>query len=480
MAGLGAGCGSEASDNSEPVAAGSWSLVANEDGGLIDTRAPERGAYPNPRKATNLTVSWRKDGKVCAHNGTETWCGGAVQGIPYKTTVKVEGTTLCKSLKDIYGNEVEKRCGAAVCGTDDDDGICIQTETKEGEACEICADQYGEVVKNTCKEKEEDDQECTKCNEAPPICKTPADGVKLGLKLLVEKLNANLKKAGISVQVSEADISKLVDYEGGDLSVGDASCDDITAYLEDEFSDDGEGTDDFVFGPEAIKECKEKGRCRIGQLITRSMAQACQAIPPECKKRSVEDGIIGGGGQCVKELCDGNSDIKKCVGSPLVLDLAGDGLSLRGIQDGLTFPLFGQGSLKTGWVAGSDDALLAVDFNNDGQITTGRELFGEATGGWAPDGFAALARFDANKDGQISAADPVYSRLLAWTDNGDAVSTKSELRSLKAVGVQSIALKAQKTSKVDGFGNEVGLRSVAQSQKKGSVSVFDVWFSVKR
>ncbi len=87
---------------------------------------------------------------------------------------------------------------------------------------------------------------------------------------------------------------------------------------------------------------------------------------------------------------------------------------------------------------------IALDLDGDGAITSGAELFGSSTvlasGARAPDGFAALAALDANGDGTLDARDPMFGRLVLWSDrNGDHRSASDELRPLAAT-VISISL----------------------------------------
>ncbi len=87
---------------------------------------------------------------------------------------------------------------------------------------------------------------------------------------------------------------------------------------------------------------------------------------------------------------------------------------------------------------------IALDLDGDGAITSGAELFGSSTvlanGARALDGFAALAALDANLDGTLDARDPMFSRLVLWSDrNGDHRSTPDELRPLSST-VTAISL----------------------------------------
>jgi len=87
---------------------------------------------------------------------------------------------------------------------------------------------------------------------------------------------------------------------------------------------------------------------------------------------------------------------------------------------------------------------VALDLDGDGAITSGAELFGSSTvlanGARATNGFAALAALDANGDGILDARDPMFSRLVLWSDrNGDHRSTPDEVAPLAAT-VTSISL----------------------------------------
>ncbi|NCV45140.1 MAG: hypothetical protein EBW15_10240 [Actinobacteria bacterium] len=167
--------------------------------------------------------------------------------------------------------------------------------------------------------------------------------------------------------------------------------------------------------------------------------------------------------------------------SPLVLDLEGDGLSLLGVNRGIRFDLDGDGwAEQTGWVDGAD-ALLVLDRNGDGRISSGRELFGDASvdgsGERYADGFAALGGFDADGNGRIDAADPVYGDLRLWQDlNADGESEATELTGLAAAGVVSIALGAQTVSWWQA-GHEVRLQSSYEGAQ-GTMAIVDIWFEV--
>jgi hypothetical protein len=168
------------------------------------------------------------------------------------------------------------------------------------------------------------------------------------------------------------------------------------------------------------------------------------------------------------------------LGTPLVLDLNGDGVSTTGYSQGVKFDLFATGEqVQTGWVS-SSDGLLVLDRNHDGSINDGSELFGSSTtlsdGQRATDGYQALRDLDSNHDGAISADDAAYNELRVWVDaNTDGVSNTGELRSLGDLGITKINLNASVSGALD-HGNLVGLTSTYETSDGATHAAADVWF----
>ena len=128
---------------------------------------------------------------------------------------------------------------------------------------------------------------------------------------------------------------------------------------------------------------------------------------------------------------------------PLILDLDGDGLEITALSRGISFDANGD-TIKTGtaW-AGGDDGILVRDINGNGQIDSGRELFGDETilanGKKAAHGFAALSDLDkgslvngvlvGDADGVFDARDAQYANLRIWRDlNQDGISQANEMK----------------------------------------------------
>lgn len=105
---------------------------------------------------------------------------------------------------------------------------------------------------------------------------------------------------------------------------------------------------------------------------------------------------------------------------PLVINFAGNGASLSSQR--FRFDLMGDGQQVDMPTLGQGSGFLVLDALESGQVRSGRQLFGPASG----DGFADLARYDSDANGWIDEADPVFGRLGVWTPDaqgGGAVSS---------------------------------------------------------
>ncbi len=170
-------------------------------------------------------------------------------------------------------------------------------------------------------------------------------------------------------------------------------------------------------------------------------------------------------------------------GTPLILDLNGNGVSTASIEQGVQFDIFGiDRAVNTGWVTGGD-GLLVMDRNHDGSINGGRELFGEGTtmanGQKAENGYMALAEMDTNGDGSISSADADFADLLVWVDtDSDGISQTSELHTLSSLNITQLDLNAQSSTNWDN-GNLIGLTSSYTTSDGEGHGMADVWFATE-
>jgi hypothetical protein len=175
------------------------------------------------------------------------------------------------------------------------------------------------------------------------------------------------------------------------------------------------------------------------------------------------------------------SDAPIPLGSPLVVDLDGDGVRLSTAR--IPFDLGATGEPVLMPALDGADALLALDVDGSGGIDSGAELFGNATACGSRrcvDGIDALGRHDANHDGVIDHLDPVYRSLVLWRDaNRDGASSPDELVGLEAVGIREIALRSRLDA---GFVTRSGSshRALTFTWNDGSTGLVpDVWFALE-
>jgi hypothetical protein len=98
----------------------------------------------------------------------------------------------------------------------------------------------------------------------------------------------------------------------------------------------------------------------------------------------------------------------------------------------------GDGYLEqTQWLQ-TNQALLAVDLNGDGQIGLG-ETVNLQDADQVQHARTSMAWLDANSDGKLTAQDPAFAALKLWVDvNSDGKSANGELQTLSQAGITAI------------------------------------------
>jgi len=150
---------------------------------------------------------------------------------------------------------------------------------------------------------------------------------------------------------------------------------------------------------------------------------------------------------------------QRCIpyNSPILVPLTrSQDYHLTSVDDGVMFDMDDDGvPERTAWTArNSRLAILAIDVDDDGRITSGRELVGDRMVEGRHNGFSALAALAPPDTAKLTDEHELFHRLLLWEDrNHDGVSQPNELQAAGNV-ISEIGLGYVPHNRRDQHGNQ--------------------------
>ncbi len=145
-------------------------------------------------------------------------------------------------------------------------------------------------------------------------------------------------------------------------------------------------------------------------------------------------------------------EVLQSMCDPLVINLD---TNIAGVSDQkFLFDIDADGVLDNISSLNAGSGYLALDLNGDGVINDGSELFGTKSG----DGFKDLAKYDLDGNGWIDEADPIWSKLLIFTQGS---SGETMLYGLSEKGVGAICL--------GNVGTDFSLNSASTNQVNAAI-----------
>lgn len=245
---------------------------------------------------------------------------------------------------------------------------------------------------------------------------------------------------------------------GNDTLQGGAGDDRLTGGTGNDSIEGGAGTDVAVFA---------------GLQATYSITTSSGTVTIVDNNTS-QDGNDGTDTLVGVETAEFKGAVQVSLGSPIVLDLNGDGVELIDKKKSkATFDWDGDGDRdKTGWV-GKDDGMLVFDRNGDGSINAANELSFVDDKPGAKSDLDGLSAFDSNNDGIFSADDDAFESFGLWRDrNGDGKSQKNELMTLADAGIASINLAGAAVNRSWGWDDNLTINTGSFTRVDGSEQTF--------
>jgi hypothetical protein len=118
---------------------------------------------------------------------------------------------------------------------------------------------------------------------------------------------------------------------------------------------------------------------------------------------------------------------------PLVINFSGSAPQL--LDQHFQFDFNGDGTQKDLPLLGAGSGFLTFDRNGNGQVDSGRELFGPVSN----NGFAELAQLDSDGNGWLDEADPAFKQLGVWRPSANK-DAPGQWQTLAEAGIGALAL----------------------------------------
>ena len=141
-------------------------------------------------------------------------------------------------------------------------------------------------------------------------------------------------------------------------------------------------------------------------------------------------------------LLSGSTTVSPLV-TPVIIDLDGNGIQYRAINEGILSPYYEAGLTASSWIA-EGDGILVYDQDSSGGVTNSSEF---VLTSWGEDASvttdlkALSTYFDSNKDGVFDSSDETSSKFGIWQDiNADGFQQDGEFSTLAELGIKSIGV----------------------------------------